>query len=399
MPRLSDVAVRKAKPAEKPYRLYDERGLYCEVRPNGGRWWRLKYRYGGREKLLSLGTYPDTSLKDARERRDAARKLLASGADPSEQRKAERREAQLAAANSFEVVAREYAGRQAHRWTAKYAAGQIRRLELDIFPAIGHRPINEISAPELLQVLRKIEARGSLDMAKRMRQIAGQVFRYGIAVGACERDVAHDLRDALTPHRVKHMAAVAPEEMPDLLARIDRYDGDPVTRLALQFLALTFVRTNELIHARWSEIDRAGAIWTIPAARMKMRTDHLVPLSRQALDVLDALVPLTGKSEHVFASPRTPLKPISNNTILYALYRLGYHSRMTGHGFRSLASTILNESELWPADVIEKQLAHEPRNRVRSAYNRAQYLDQRRAMMQWLADHYDALRMQAAKAA
>lgn len=398
---LTDTAVKSAKRREKPYKVSDERGLYVEVRPNGGKWWRLRYRYAGKQKLLALGTYPDVSLKEARQKRDKARQLLADGIDPSAHKKQQKREAKIAAANSFESVAREFIARQANVWTAKYAAGQLRRMELDLFPLIGARPIAEIDPPELLDVLRRIEARGSLDMAARMRQTAGQVFRYGIACGLCKRDPSADLRGALTPHKTKHMAAVKPEEFPELLRRIDDYDGDLVTRLALQFLALTFVRTSDLIGASWNEFDADNALWIIPAKRLKMKDgcDHVVPLARQALDVLARLRELNGHSEYVFASPRTPKKPISNNTILYALYRLGYHSRMTGHGFRALASSILNESGLWSPDVIERQLAHYERNRVRAAYNRAEFLTQRREMMQWYADHLDELRTKAQEAA
>lgn len=398
---LTDAALRKAKRREKPYKISDERGLYVEVRPNGGKWWRLRYRYAGKQKLLALGTYPDVTLKEARQKRDKARQLLTDGIDPSAHKKQQKREAKIAAANSFESVAREFIARQANVWTAKYAAGQLRRVELDLFPLIGTRPIAEIDPPELLDALRRIEARGSLDMAARMRQTAGQVFRYGIACGLCKRDPSADLRGALTPHKTKHMAAVKPEEFPELLRRIDDYDGDLVTRLALQFLALTFVRTSDLIGATWEEFDTDQALWIIPAKRLKMKDgcDHMVPLARQALDVLARLRQLNGHSEYVFTSPRTPKKPISNNTVLYALYRLGYHSRMTGHGFRSLASSILNESGLWPPDVIERQLAHYERNRVRAAYNRAEFLTQRREMMHWYADHLDELRSKAREAA
>ncbi len=388
---LTDRAIRNAKPSTKPQRLFDAGGLYLEIAPTGGRWWRFKYRFQGKEKRLSMGVYPDVGLADARARRDAARKLLANGVDPGERRKSDKRAAIARTEGSFEAVAREWYGKQVHTWVEHHARDVLRRLEGNLFPEIGAIPINEITAPALLAAVRKIEARGAHDLAHRVLGVASQVFRYGVAAGLCERDPAPDLRGALTPHKSRNQAAVSPEELPELLRKINGYTeiGDRLTALALRLLALTFVRTGELIGATWNEFDLDGATWIIPAARMKMRTEHVVPLSQQATAVLRELQVLGGGSRYVFPG-RNPDKPISNNTMLFALYRLGYKGKMTGHGFRAVASTLLNESG-FPADVIERQLAHCERDEVRGAYNRAEYLPQRRAMVQQWADMLDAL--------
>lgn len=388
---LTATAIRNTKPADKPIRLFDGGGMYLEVSPAGGRWWRLKYRFVGKEKRLSLGVYPEVSLAEARSRREDARKLLAAGIDPSDQRKAAKREAEGREINSFEAVAREWYGKQAHVWVAHHASDVLRRLESNLFPEIGSEPIADVTAPMLLAAVRKIEHRGAHDLAHRVLQVASQVFRYGVATGRCERDPAPDLRGALTPHKSKHQAAVAPEELPALLRAIDGYGelGDKLTAYALRLLVLTFVRTNELIGAEWSELDLDSAVWIIPATRMKMRTEHVVPLSRQAIEVLREIRPIGCSSRYLFPG-RNPDKPISNNTMLFALYRLGYKGKMTGHGFRAVASTILNEAG-FRADVIERQLAHCERNEIRGAYNRAEYLPERRKMMQQWADMLAAL--------
>lgn len=387
---LSDKAIRAAKPGEKPIKLFDERGLFLLVTPAGGKWWRLRYRYLGKEKLISLGTYPDTTLARARENRDQARTLLADGIDPSEARRSADRSKKLSAANSFAAVAREWHGKQEHTWAKKHAEDVLRRLEANIFPSIGPRPIGEIEAPELLSTVRKIEARGAYDLAHRVMAVCGQVFRYGVATGRCKRDPTGDLRGALTPHKAKHQAAVRPEELPELLHKIDAYDGDPLTRLALQLMAATFVRTNELIGALWDEFDLDAAVWVIPAGRMKMKTEHLVPLSKQAIAILKTLKEAGRGSRFVFPG-RNRDKPISNNTMLFALYRMGYRGRMTGHGFRAVASTVLNEAGFNP-DAIERQLAHCERDEVRGAYNRAEYLPERRKLMKWWADYLDSVK-------
>jgi len=388
---LTATAIRNTKPADKPIRLFDGGGMYLEVSPAGGRWWRLKYRFVGKEKRLSLGVYPEVSLAEARSRREDARKLLAAGIDPSDQRKAAKREAEGREINSFEAVAREWYGKQAHVWVAHHASDVLRRLESNLFPEIGSEPIAEVTAPMLLAAVRKIEHRGAHDLAHRVLQVASQVFRYGVATGRCERDPAPDLRGALTPHKSKHQAAVTPEELPALLRAIDGYGelGDKLTAYALRLLVLTFVRTNELIGAEWSELDLDSAIWIIPATRMKMRSEHVVPLSRKAIEILREIRAMGCSSRYLFPG-RNPDKPISNNTMLFALYRLGYKGKMTGHGFRAVASTILNEAG-FRADVIERQLAHCERNEIRGAYNRAEYLPERRKMMQQWADMLDAL--------
>jgi integrase len=388
---LTTTAIKNLKPSDKPQRVWDSGGLYLEVAPSGGRWWRFAYRFAGKRKLISLGVFPDVSLAQARARRDEARKLLADGVDPSVQRKTAKREAAGEAANTFEAVAREWYAKQAKVWVSHHAGDVLRRLEANLFPDLGDRPISTITAPELLAAVRKIEQRGAHDLAHRVLQVASQVFRYGVATGRCERDPAPDLRGALTPHKSRNQAAVKPDDVPTLLRDIAGYDkiGDRQTTLALRLLALTFVRTRELIGAEWCEFDLNGAAWIVPAERMKMKTEHVVPLSRQALEVLNELRSMAGASRYVLPG-RNPDKPISENTMLFALYRLGYKRRMTGHGFRAVASTLLNESGFRP-DVIERQLAHCERNDVRGAYNRATYLPERRAMMQQYADMLDAM--------
>lgn len=390
---LTASAIRNAKPGATNRRLFDALGLYLEIAPSGGRWWRLKYRHGGKEKRLSLGVYPAVTLAEARERRDDARKLLAAGIDPSSQRKADKREAEIRDANSFEAVAREWHAKHSKKLEPRSAAKVRNRLEADLFPEIGSRPIGEIEPPALLAAIRKVEARGAHDLAHRVLSIAGQVFRYAVAEGRCERDPSGDLRGALTPHTVRNQAAVKPEELPELLRAIDRYPeiGEKQTALALRLLCLTFVRTVELIGAKWDEfrdLDGEAPTWEVPAERMKMKAGHLVPLSSQALAILRELRALAGDSPYVLPG-RDPDKSISNNTLLFALYRLGYKGKMTGHGFRAVASTALNETG-WHADVIERQLAHKDRNATRRAYNRAEYLPERRKMMQAWADMVDA---------
>lgn len=388
---LTDVAIRKAEPGPKPRKLTDGRGLFVLVTPAGQRWWRFKYRFGGKEKLLSLGVYPDVPLKAAREKAEAARTLVAAGTDPSAARQAEKREQREAAANDFESVAREWLENIRAEWSAQHHVDSLKRFEVFIFPKIGHRPIREIAAPELLAALRAIEGRGTIESAHKVARACGQVFRYAIAAGRCDRNPAADLRGALKARpKPKPMAALGAGDLPDLLRRIEAYDGELQTRLALRLLALTFVRTNELRGAAWAEIDLDKAEWTIPADRMKTGAPHHVPLSRQAVEAFRALRQISGERDLVFPG-RRPTQPISKNTILFALYRMGYHSRMTGHGFRAVASTTLNELGYRP-DVIERQLAHAEKNAVRAAYHRSQYLEERKAMMQQWADHLDTLR-------
>lgn len=393
---LTDMLIRKAKLPAKPIKLSDERGLYLLCSPKGGKWWRYKYRFAGKEKLLSLGTYPDVPLAKAREARDDARRQLASGIDPSGARQEEKREKTRAAANDFKAVASEWLENVKPGWAAVYHSDTEKRFEAFVFPSIGSRAIATITVPELLTLLRKIEARGTMVTAHKVLRACGQVFRYGIVTGRCERNPAADLRGALKAlPRPKHMAALPAAELPTFLRNIASYNGDLQTRLALNLLALTFVRTTELRGAMWPELDLDNADWTIPAERMKGGIAHHVPLSAQAIVAFRALREMNGKRPWVFPG-RTPTKPMSKNTVLFALYRMGYHGRMTGHGFRALASTTLNEMG-YRSDVIERQLAHTEKDAVRAAYNRSQYLEERCSMMQAWADYLDAQRAGADK--
>ncbi len=386
---LSDAAIRKAKPARKPYKLSDSGGLFLLVQPTGSKWWRYKYRFEGKEKLLALGAYPDVGLADARERHGEARKLLAAGKDPSHVKQEAKRLTAIKGENSFEAVAREWHLSRSPQWTARYAGKLLRNLEADAFPKLGGRPVGEITAAELLTIARIVEARGAIDAAHRLLQVCGQVFSYAIVTQRIDRNPVPDLRGALQPLKSTHNAYLRAEELPEFLKKLKDYEMYPQTKLAVKFLLLTFVRTSELRGAVWNEINFDKAEWRISANRMKMRDPHIVPLSKQALDVLAEVKKLTGTFAFVFPNQHKPSGCMSENTILYAIYRMGYHSRATGHGFRSTASTILNEHGFQP-DVIERQLAHCERNKVRAAYNHAQYLPERRKMMQWWADYLDA---------
>lgn len=396
---LTDTQVKKARqPGDKPIRIYDERGLYLEVRrtADGGaaKWWRFKFRFDGKEKLLSLGTYPDVSLADARRRRDKAREQVAAGINPSEAKKAEK--ASGAAENSFEAIAREW-HRVAHaRQVGEGHAGRtLTRLEQDIFPWIGSRPIGDITAPELLQALRRIEARGAIETAHRARQACGQVFRHAIATGRARHDPTSDLREALKPVIVEHMPAITePKRVGELLRSIASYQGQHVTRAALQLAPLVFVRPGELRKAEWAEIDLDAAEWRIPGDRIERTrpqkasgAPHIVPLSRQAVAVLRDLQPLTGQGRYVFPSLLTRERPMSDNAVLTALRRMGYPKQeMTGHGFRAMARTLLAERLGADEAVLEAQLAHGAKR------NRSEFLQQRRAMLQQWADYLDTLR-------
>jgi integrase len=394
---LNDVACKQAKPKEKAYRLADSKGLYLEVAPSGGKWWRLKYRINGKEKRISLGVYPEVGLKDARDKCDAARKQLADSIDPSVQRKAVKLAGFEKSANSFEVVAREWFGKFSKAWAASHADKIIRRLERDVFPWIGGRPIAEVTAPELLAVLRRIENRGALETAHRAKQNCGQIFRYAIATGRAERDPSADLRGALPPTQETHHASITdPKAIGGLLRAIDGYTGSFITKCALRLAPLTFVRPGELRKGEWTEVNFDTAEWRIPAERMKMRQVHIVPLSSQALAILQEIHALTGGGQYIFPGARTNGRPMSENTVNGALRRLGYAGdEMTGHGFRSMASTLLNEQG-WNPDAIERQLAHAERNNVRAAYNYAEFLPERKRMMQAWADYLDALAAGAA---
>jgi len=386
--KLSAQAVESAQTEQRSYKLFDGGGLYLHVTPKG-RYWRLKYRWGGKEKLLALGVYPDTTLKKAREKRKWARELIDDGVDPMAQRKAEK--AARAGGDTFEEVAREWLKRQ-----TTLAQGTrnvtLARWERWIFPHIGRTPIDQLEPPDVLKALRRIEAEGKHETAHRMRQRIGQVCRYAIATGRATRDPTGDLRDALSPVPRKNRAAITdPDGLSVLLSAIEGYDGQPATRAALQLLALTFVRPGELRHAEWSEFDLEQALWRVPAGRMKMKREHLVPLSSQAVAILKALWPLTGHRPYMFEGNRRG-RPISDNTLTTALRTLGYSGeQMTPHGFRSTASTLLHELG-WPPEVIELQLAHAQKSQVAAAYNRSARLDERRRMMQAWADYLDSLR-------
>lgn len=390
---LTNTACLNAKSREKQYTLFDDKGLFLLVSPAGGKWWRLKYRYQGKEKRLSLGTYPETSLAQAREKRDAARKLLAQGVDPAEVRRAEDTRNAEASGETFLTVAQEWRERSRAKWTPKVEAETWTRLEKNALPWLGHRPIKEILAPELLSVVRRIESRGAVETAHRVLGICSQVFRFAVATGRAERDPSGDLRGALAASKAGHYATITdPKAVAALLRAIDGYKGSFVTLCALRLAPLVFVRPGELRHAEWAEINLDGAEWRIPAEKMKMRTPHVVPLSRQAVTILREVHPLTGSGQYVFPSVRTPARAMSENTITGALRRLGYASgEMTGHGFRSMASTLLNEQG-WNRDAVERQLAHQERNKVRGAYNFAEFMPERRKMMQAWADYLDGLR-------
>ncbi|OQX13582.1 MAG: integrase [Desulfobulbaceae bacterium A2] len=362
------------------------------VTPTGGKLWRLKYRFGGTEKLLAVGAYPQISLAEARQKREQTSALLANGVDPGDTRKAQKTAGTLDAA-TFEVVAREWYTKFSPSWATSHGTKIVRRLELYVFPWLGVRAIKSITAPELLKVLRRIEAKGTLETAHRTQQNCSQVFRYAVATGRAERDPSGDLRGAIPPANEKHMATITdPIEIAGLLRSIDDYRGSIVTRCALQLAPLVFVRPGELRHAEWAEINFDTAEWRIPPEKMKAGTLHIVPLSRQALDVLRDIWPLTGHGRYVFPSPRTDSRPMSSNGVLSALRRMGYaKDEMSGHGFRSMASTLLNEQG-WNRDAIERQLAHAERNSVRAAYNYAEFMPERKKMMQAWADYLDGIK-------
>lgn len=394
MNKLTITKIRNTKPSDKPQRLFDGGGLYLELSPTGARYWRLKYRYAGKEKVLALGVFPTVSLADARKARDDARTLLRTCIDPGAARQAQKRLVALANENTFEAIANEWLAMQEKKLAPATFAKAKWTLETLVFPWLGALPIANITPPDLLATLRRIEARGVHETAHRTKARCGQVFRYAIATGRASRDPSADLRGALAPVVRRNFSSITdPVRVGELLRVIDGYAGQHATRCALKLSPLVFVRPGELRKAQWSEIDFDASEWRIPAERMKMGEEHIVPLSTQALAVLQDLQPLTGRGPYLFPSLRTSQSPMSENTVNAALRRMGYDKdTMTGHGFRALASTRLNEMG-WAPDVIERQLAHAERNKVRAAYNRAQYLTERRKMMQAWADYLDGLRV------
>jgi len=395
---LSDIKAKSLKggvkpngeKTNKPYRVTDEKGLYIEVTPKGGKRWRFKYRIGRKEKLLSLGLYPDVSLKAARQKRDEYRTLVADGIDPSIIRKAEK--LTVGGQGSFEAVAREWHTKFSANWSKSHATKTIENLQNNIFPWLGAMPINDIKPTELLAALRRIESRGAIYTARRVLGVCSSVFKYAITTGQAERNQAADLVGAIPPTKTKHHASITdPKEVGGLMRALQDYRGSFVTATALKLSPLFFVRPSELREAEWSEVDVDNAEWRIPARRMKMKVVHIVPLSPQAIEIIESIRPLTGRGKYIFPSARSETRAMSNNTVNAALRRIGYtKEEMTAHGFRSMASTLLNEQG-WNADAIERQLAHSEGNGVRAAYNYAQHLPERKRMMTAWADYLDGL--------
>jgi integrase len=396
---LTELAIRKASPRQKPFKLSGGGGLYLEVMPNGSKYWRLKYRFAGKEKRLALGVYPEIALRKAISRRDEARSLLQDGKDPGMERQIEKLRSRVAAENTFEAVARGWLELQLNKLAPSTFTKALWTLETLAFPWIGKLPIDAIEPVHVLAVLKRVESRGKHETTHRLKQRIAQVFRFAIASGLTRVNPVTELRDAISPIvSVRRAAITDPVKIGQLLRDIDAYEGSFVVASALKLSPLVFVRPGELRRAEWSEVDIDSAEWRIPAAKMKMRDEHIVPLPKQALTILASLRPLTGEGRYLFPSVRTPREPMSNNTVNAALRRLGYDKlTMTGHGFRALASTRLNELG-WSTDVIERQLAHAERNKVRAVYNRASYMSERKKMMQAWADHLDQLKRQPVKA-
>ena len=394
---LTDIAVRNAKPREKEYKLADGGGLYLLVSPAGGKLWRLKYRVDGREKKLAIGSYPEISLSDARKRRDEGRELIAAGLDPAREKQQAKHLAKVAAANTFGEIAQEFIDKRRREGLSTSTADKSEYYISRMGPAIARLPISEIAAPDLLSVLRRIEAKGNYETARRVLQLAGRVFRYAVATARLPSDPSRDLRGALTAPQPKHYGAIIePKRAGELLRAIDGYDGQVLTMIAMQLSANVFVRPGELRHAEWSEIDLEAGLWIIPATKMKMRKPHQVPLSRQSVDLFRQLHAITGPTGYVFPSIRTRTRPMSENTINAGLRRLGFSGdEMTAHGFRAMASTLLNESGKWHPDAIERALAHGDSDKVRAAYHRGAHWKERVEMAQWWSDHLDTLRMGA----
>lgn len=390
---LTDKECRNAKAAPKVYRMNDSRGLYLEVSPTGGRYWRYKYKFLKKEKRVSLGVYPDTSLAEARSKRDAARKMLSEGVDPSEHKKEQKRDALLNAATTFELIGREWYDNQKSAWAEKHGVNVLRRLEMDVYPEIGSRPVRDITPPEVLAMIRKIEKRGALELARRATQMCVQIFRYAIVTGRATSNPAESLKGALKPMQKGHFAAFEIDELPKFIYALNTNQARLYVQTinAVKFLMLTFVRTSELVGATWGEVNFEEAEWSIPAERMKMRRAHIVPLSKQAIAILEEQKRMSVYGDWIFPNQVSPRKHMSNCTILGAIKRLGYKGQMTGHGFRALAMSSIKEKLGYRHEVVDRQLAHAPRNRVDAAYDRAKFLPDRRIMMQEWADYLDKL--------
>ncbi|MBN3065353.1 tyrosine-type recombinase/integrase [Pectobacterium aquaticum] len=387
---LTDVKVRSAKPEDKAYKLTDGEGMHLMVHPNGSKYWRLQYRFDGKQKTLALGVYPEITLSEARQRRDEAKRQIATGTDPSEQKKVDKQLRQTLVDNTFKAIALEWHEYKRPNWSKGYAEDLMEAFENDIFPDIGKRPVAEIKPLEMLTSLRKLEKRGVLDKLRKIRQACNQVFRYAIVTGRAENNPASELASALPPPKSTHYPHLLPDELPDFLRALSTYSGSKVTQLATRILMLTGVRTIELRQAEWKEFDFEKQLWEVPKERMKMRRPHLVPLSDQVIDALQQLHTVTGRYNLVFPGRNDITKPMSEASINQVLKRIGYHGKATGHGFRHTMSTILHEQGYNTA-WIELQLAHVDKNTIRGTYNHAQYLEQRRGMLQWYGDFVDGL--------
>ena len=398
---LTDTSIRNSKSRQKQYKIFDGQGLFVLIHPNGSKYFRYRYKFEGKEKVMALGVYPETTLKEAREKRLEAQRLVKDGLDPVRfrleiraKREKEEKEKFLKTQNTFEHVSKDWLAREKKRITYKHAKDARRSLEMHVYPKIGNQPIDDISTKEIKSVLSVIQDSGKLETAHRVHQRIRSVFQFAVMNDLTERNPAADLYGYLEPVKKKSMKTLPLKELPEYLHRLDKADNlHLVTRVGLKLIIMLFVRTNELIEAKWEEFDFKQALWRIPEERMKMRVEHLVPLPKQAIKILDELEPITGSSKYVLPGDRNPNQPMSNNTLLYGgIYRMGYRSRATIHGFRSMASTILNESGKWTPDAIERQLAHSEKDQIRATYNRANYLEERRRMMQWYADYLDQIR-------
>ncbi|MDN0120011.1 tyrosine-type recombinase/integrase [Yersinia frederiksenii] len=382
---LTDLEIRRSKPKEKPYTLNDGNGLSMLIEPNSAKGWRFRYRFGGKPKMLSLGTYPSVSLTDARQKRDEAKKQVAAGINPSEVRKQEKQSRQDTAGNTFEGIAREWYEKRFDRWSASYAEEMIKTFEKDVFPFIGHHPITNIKPMDLMAVLSKLNERGATEKMRKVRQRCGEVWRYAIVTGRAEYNPAPDLASAFSPHQKEHYAFLNSSELPEFFRVLNTYSGSIVVKLAMRLLILTGLRPGELRQGKWTEIDFDKRLWEIPAERMKKRRPHCVPLPEQAINILEQLKPITGHYQFVFPGRIKHSKPMSEMAMNVLIRRIGYAGRVTGHGFRHTMSTILHEQG-YNTSWIETQLAHVDKNSIRGTYNHAQYLDGRREMLQWYAN-------------